>query len=419
MRAGVEQGIARGDRSGTDRISYPAWIPWFINSGALGAGVVAVAQRAPDSRWLPAAALVLVALLPFVVELRGMLPPWPVCVAITAGAIATLMLAFPYPYDFAPFLLVMLAGCLAAYLPLWHSVASLVCTLAALGAIAYFGDDSLPGASAFIWAAAISIGWDVGFVIRQQQLRIEEQARESSDRARQAVLEERQRIAREVHDLVAHSLSVTMLHLTAARRDIEEGGDLTEAAESLREAERVGRQAVSDVRRTVGLLGEPGGLQRPAPTVADIPMLVEEFRSAGLEVELVLTGEPDHVPPSTALGLYRTVQESLANVAKHSPDGAVTVRLDLASDPGCLTIRNPAPAGTTRSEGGSGLRGMAQRAQLLGASLSAGPEGDEWVVAMELPRGDTSGGTAADAAEHLCPLPRLSKALRRPAPEPT
>ena len=418
MRAVVDQlGIARGDRSGADRISYPAWIPWFINSGALGAGVVAVAQRAPDSRWLPAAALVLVALVPFVVELRGVLVSWPLFIIVTAGATATLMVLYPLTYDFAPFLLVMLVGCLAAYLPLRDSVLSLGSTLAVLTVITVFSD-GLPGASAFIWAAAISIGWDVGFVIRHQQLRIQEQVRESSDRARQAVLEERQRIAREVHDLVAHSLSVTMLHLTAARRDLEEGGDVAEAAESLREAERVGRQAVSDVRRTVGLLGHPGGVQRPAPAVADIPSLVEEFRSAGLEVELALVGDMDQVPPSTALGLYRTVQESLANVAKHSPGAAVAVRLDLASDPGRLTIRNPVPAGTTRREGGWGLRGMAERAELLGATLTAGPVGQEWVVAMELPRGDLV-DDAAEQAGHVCPLPRLTKALRRPAPEPT
>jgi signal transduction histidine kinase len=413
-----ERGSVHGAGSGNDRITYPAWIPWFINSGALGAGVVAVAQRAPDSRWLPAAALVLVALLPFVIELRGTLVPWPAFVVVTAGATALLMLRYPVDYDFAPFLLVMLVGCLAAYLPLWHSALSLVAALLALGVITYF-DDSLPFASAAIWFGATSIGWDVGFVIRHQQLRIQQQAREYTDRARQAALEERQRIAREVHDLVAHSLSVTMLHLTAARRDLEEGGDVAEAAEALREAERVGRQAVSDVRRTVGLLGQPGGLQRPAPSVADIPALVEELRAAGMVIELTLTGDPDEVPPATALGLYRTVQESLANVAKHSRGASVSVRLDLASDPGRLTIRNPVPRGATRGEGGSGLRGMTERAELLGATLTAGPQGDDWVVSMELPRGDTLDDTGRDAGEHVCPLPRLTRALRRPAPDPT
>jgi len=184
------------------------------------------------------------------------------------------MLRYPVTYDFAPFLFVMLVGCLAAYLSWWRSGISLFATLALLGVITYFGE-GLPGASAAIWVGATSIGWDVGFVIRHQQLRIQQQALESAGRARQAALEERQRIAREVHDLVAHSLSVTMLHLTAARRDLEEGEDIAGATEALREAERVGRHAVSDVRRTVGLLGQPGGIEPPAPSVADIPFLVE------------------------------------------------------------------------------------------------------------------------------------------------
>ena len=129
------------------------------------------------------------------------------------------------------------------------------------------------------------VSLDIGVVLRSQQLRLEAQSREYAVRERQAVLEERQRIAREVHDLVAHSLSVTMLHLTAARRDLEDGGDTSEAVESLREAERVGRQAVSDVRRTVGILGS-GGAEPPAPTVEDLGALVAQFRAAGLDVDL-------------------------------------------------------------------------------------------------------------------------------------
>jgi signal transduction histidine kinase len=410
--------MALGGRSEADRTSYPRWIPWFINSSALGAGVVAVAQRAPDSRWLPAAALALVALLPFFYELSGTLAPWPVFLLVTASATAVLMLRYPVDYDFAPFLLVMMVGCLAADLPLWPSGLSMAAVLLVLVGITYF-DDALPGVAGAIWVGATSIGWDVGFVIRHQQLRIQQQGREYADRARQAALEERQRIAREVHDLVAHSLSVTMLHLTAARRDLEEGGDVAEAAEALREAERVGRQAVSDVRRTVGLLGQPGGVQPPAPSVADVPALVDEFRAAGLDVELVMSGDADEVPPATALGLYRTVQESLANVAKHSPGVAVSVTLDVASDPGTLVIRNPVPGGAARGEGGSGLRGMAERAELLGAVLTAGPVGDDWVVRMELPRGETLEDTTRDPDGHLCPLPRLTRALRRPAADPT
>ena len=91
---------------------------------------------------------------------------------------------------------------------------------------------------------------------------------------------------------MAHSLSVTMLHLTAARRDLEDGGDTAEAVEALREAERVGRQAVADVRRTVGLLGDGGPVEPPAPTVEDIEALVADFRAAGMDVDLVTLRRP-------------------------------------------------------------------------------------------------------------------------------
>jgi signal transduction histidine kinase len=267
----------------------------------------------------------------------------------------------------------------------------------------------LPASAATIWAAAMVVSLDIGFVIRSQQLRIESQEREHAAREQQAVLEERQRIAREVHDVVAHSLSVTMLHLTAARRDLEDGGDTADAVEALREAERVGRQAVSDVRRTVGLLGDGNAAEPPAPTVEDIEVLVADFRGAGMDVTLTTQGDLSQVPPATGLGLYRLVQESLTNVARHCPAAAASVALDLESDPGRLTVRNRVPDDAVRGDGGSGLGGMAQRAELLGARLSAGRRGSEWVVQVDLPRGDT----ARDQSGHTCPLPRLVRGLSR------
>jgi signal transduction histidine kinase len=258
----------------------------------------------------------------------------------------------------------------------------------------------------------------VGFVLRSLQLRIQTQDREYAARERQIALEERQRIAREVHDLVAHSLSVTMLHLTAARRDLEDGADVAEAIDALKDAERIGRQAMSDVRSTVGLLGEEsGGAAAPTPQLGDVPALVESFRAAGLDVSYRCEGELDEVPAPTALGLYRIVQESLANVAKHAPGSRVKVRLDLARDPGALSVRNALARGTaaTGSTGGSGLRGMAARADLLGASFAAGHDGKEWAVEVGLPRGDTA---PAGGGGLRCPLPRLA-GLRRTAVEPT
>ncbi|MBJ7358617.1 histidine kinase [Nocardioides sp.] len=386
---------------------YPLWIAAVIDSAALVSGVLAVAQRGREA--LPISVLlVAVALLPWVVELWWQARSWLAFLALTGGATTTLMVWRPVEYDVTPLLLVLMAGHVTACAGVWRGLTAMVVGEAIVIGLGVHG--TMPGQAVMIWAVSMVGAMDLGYVMRSQQLRIQDQQREHAIREKQAVLEERQRIAREVHDVVAHSLSVTMLHLTAARRDLEDGGDTAEAVEALREAERVGRQAVSDVRRTVGLLGDGGAAQPPAPTVEDIQVLVADFQAAGMDVELTTTGDLSQVPPATGLGLYRLVQESLTNVARHCPAAAASVTLDLESDPGRLTVRNRVPDDAVRGAGGSGLGGMAQRAELLGARLSAGRQGREWVVQVELPRGET----VRDRSGHTCPLPRLTRGLTRP-----
>jgi signal transduction histidine kinase len=390
---------------------YPMWIAAVIDSAALATAAVVVGQRGVDALPLTAG-LVLVALVPWVLELWGRpSATWPWFALLTGGSVVALSTAYPLDYDFAPFLLVLSVGHVTGCAGVRPALAVLGVGLAIVVGLSVAG--TLPASAAVIWAAAMVVSLDIGFVIRSQQLRIESQEREHAARERQAVLEERQRIAREVHDVVAHSLSVTMLHLTAARRDLEDGGDATEALDALREAERVGRQAVSDVRRTVGLLGHDAA-QPPAPTAQDVETLVADFRAAGMEVSITTSGDLSQVPPSTGLGLYRVVQESLTNVARHCPEAAASVTLDLTSDPGRLTVRNQLPEGAVRGHGGSGLTGMAQRVELLGATLTVGPHDSaqdrEWVVQVDLPRD----GPARDQSEPGWALPRVVRGLSRP-----
>jgi signal transduction histidine kinase len=385
---------------------YPMWIAAVIDSAALATAAVVVGQRGTDA--LPMTiGLVFVALLPWVLELWGQASTWPFFVVLTGGSVVALSTLYPLDYDFAPFLLVLMVGHVTACAGVQRALIVLTAGLAIAVGLSVTG--YLPASATTIWAAAMVVSLDIGFVIRSQQLRIESQEREHAAREHQAVLEERQRIAREVHDLVAHSLSVTMLHLTAARRDLEDGEGTGDAVEALREAERVGRQAVSDVRRTVGLLGDGSAAEPPAPTVEDVAVLVADFRAAGMDVHLTTSGDLSQVPPATGLGLYRIVQESLTNVARHCPRTAAAVSLDVASDPGRLTVRNRLRADAVRGPGGSGLAGMSQRAELLGASLTAGRLDGEWVVQVELPRGDT----ARNHTGHVCPLPRLVRGLPR------
>lgn len=387
---------------------YPLWIAALIDSSALVTAVVAVAQRWGDDTLL-ATALMGVALLPWGIEIYGRARTWPAFVVLTGGSTLALMVLSPVEYEFVPFLLVLMAGHVTAVSGLARGIVVWVAAEAFVVASGVWAD--VPTPEVAIWAAAVAVGLDIGFIMRTQQLRIEAQAREHEIRERQAVLEERQRIAREVHDLVGHSLSVTMLHLTAARRDVEDAASghatLDEALDALTEAERVGRRAMADIRSTVDLLGRDDDTEASAPRgLADLPSLVGDFQRAGLDVTLTTDGELGDVPEATGLGLYRIVQESLANVAKHAPGSHATVRLDLAGDPGRLVVTNDVARGGRRNPGGSGLRGMEARAQQLGAMFSAGPESRAWVVQVELPRGDETSG-------RVCPLPKLAAPFRR------
>ena len=395
---------------------YPLWIAALIDSSALLTGIVVVVQRHGDGV-VPAFGIAVVALVPWVAEMWAHASTWIAFVVLTGGGVLLLMTAYPVEYEWAPFLLILAAGHVTAVGGLWRGVAVMLAGEAVI--IAVWMNGNLAGPEVAIWAAGIAVGLDMGFVMRSQQLRIDAQAREHATRERQAVLEERHRIGREVHDLVAHSLSVTMLHLTAARREVDDaaeqegGAQLDDARSALRDAERVGRQAMADIRSTVGFLGQDDEpLTVPTPSLEDLPGLLADFRGAGLDVAYDAQGDLAQVPATTALGLYRIVQESLANVAKHAPRSRVRVRLDVARDTGELTVTSELPRGARRNAGGSGLSGMAERAAQLGAGFRAGPVDRSWVVRVELPRGDlTSDG-------HVCPLPRLTAPFRRAAPGP-
>ncbi len=369
--------------------SYPVWIPLVMDGSAVAAGVGSIVQRVGEHPLLPVTALVLLALTPWLVDFVGVWVPWWAFAAPVIGGTATVMVVYPMQHDFAVYLLVLMAGHIGATDRLARSAAA----TASAGAVLVVLDQMGEFSGSKFWFAALVVGWDVGFMLQHQQRAIEEQQRSHSAREQQVVLEERQRIAREVHDVIAHSLSVTMLHLTAARRDLEEDGadHVEEAVEALRDAERVGRQAMADIRRTVGLLGSPvPGPVAPAPDLTDVPALVQEFRDAGVDVGYRSTIGADVLPAPVGLGVFRVLQESLANVAKHQPHASVSVELHRVGESLQLTVVNDL---RRRRDGlaeepdglGSGLRGMRERAELLGGTLLAGPDGNGWRVQLEVP----------------------------------
>lgn len=368
--------------------AYPVWIPIVMDGAAIAAAVGCAIQRVGEHPMLPVTALVLVALTPWLVGFAGIRLSWPVFTALVLGGTIALMVLYPVEYDFAMYLLILMAGHVGATDTVLGSAVATAAAGVSLVVLQLLGE--LDGAG--FWVAALVVGWDVGYMMQHQQRALEEQLRTQASREKQVALEERQRIAREVHDVIAHSLSVTMLHLTAARRDLEEdGADVGEAIDALRDAERLGRQAMSDIRRTVGLLGSPGpGPVAPAPDLGEVPALVEEFRGAGLDVVLDCSVTGEELPAPVGLGIYRILQESLTNVAKHQPRARVEVALLPVGATLQLTVRNDLGGAPAREPDGlgSGLRGMRERAELLGGTLSAGPVGPDgaaWQVHLEVP----------------------------------
>jgi signal transduction histidine kinase len=218
---------------------------------------------------------------------------------------------------------------------------------------------------------------------RQGQLIDELRAAQAglADRAR---VEERNRIARELHDVIGHALTVSQLHVSSARLAVEE--DPTQAVASLVEAERLGLESLREVRHAVGLLREDGdpAATMPLPGAEQLPELVDGFRRAGVDISYDVVGEPERLPATVALTVYRILQEALTNVARHAAGAATRVRIEVDPAHTVLTVDSTGEAGVN-NHGGIGLSTMKERAEVLGGDLAAGPTGRGWRVRAVLP----------------------------------
>ncbi|WP_410661004.1 sensor histidine kinase [Amycolatopsis sp. lyj-112] len=361
-------------------------LPWWGALCATGVSVVftlvALLQRDALFSPRPLALAGLLVIAPSLIWVAtGWIVPWVRMAALIAAA-STLLIEPVLP-DFAPLLLLVAATEAGSVLKTTLGIVVTVFLSEAVLVVAGIWGGLIGGP---VYMVAILLGLSGGLVVRWYT-RVLEAERGKRDVARdKAMLAERQRIAREVHDIVGHSLSITLLHLTGARHALQQDRDVDEAIEALTEAEQVGRSAMADVRRTVGLLADTPSGSSPLPGVEDIATLVERTRVAGLEVRYTQDGDLAHVGASEGLGLYRIVQESLVNVVKHAPGATAEVRLRAGSTGARLTVSNNLPATVRRSsDDGSGLAGMAARATQLGAELSAGPKGRQWVVEVSVP----------------------------------
>ena len=292
---------------------------------------------------------------------------------------------------------------LAAYAPRWASRAGLALGLfgALLASLRYFSTDVsdalIPTALAI--GVAVVASWALGDLRRARLQRfdsLEERARllevERDQEMRLAATAERTRIARELHDVVAHSLSVVIAQADGGRYAGK--ADPTAATDALEAIAATGRQALTDMRSLLGVLRDGSGEEyAPQPDAAAIPALVEDVRNSGLDVDLIVEGEPRPLPAGPQLAAYRIVQESLTNVLKHAgPASRAWVRLQWRPDALELSVLDDgrgASAAMVDSDGeGQGVRGMVERATLHGGRLEAGPRsGGGFGVHAALPYG--------------------------------
>lgn len=202
--------------------------------------------------------------------------------------------------------------------------------------------------------------------------------------AERARAEERNRIGRDLHDVIAHTLTVALLHITSARLAVEYDPD--DAARALAEAERLARESLDEVRLVVGTLhqGPDGGRTRPLPGAEGLPSLVERFRSAGVDVSLAVDGDTGRLHATTGLAVYRILQEALTNAIKHAPGAATSVRLTVDPDMVRLAVDTAGEPGAAAGSG-LGVVSMRERAESLGGSCAAGPGGQGWLVQAALP----------------------------------
>jgi signal transduction histidine kinase len=288
----------------------------------------------------------------------------------------------------------------AALLDRRVSLGTLVPTVALVVALAL--TDSSQDDSQRLSDAAVGSGlcvgvWALGAYVqthrrylRELQDRAADLQREREQLARIAVHEERASIARELHDIVAHSVSVMLVGVRGARDVLRSAPDV--ADDTLARVETSGEQSLAELRRILTLLRGPeqGAEARPQPSLAQLEELVDEYRDAGLPVRLMVAGEPRALPSGVELSVYRIVQEALTNVLKHARPTEVAVTLSFHGAAGLeIEVVDDGRAAADGAEAaGHGLVGMRERVALLGGELEAGRRvGGGFRVAARLPVG--------------------------------
>ncbi len=244
---------------------------------------------------------------------------------------------------------------------------------------------------AFLWSSAWLLGWTIRRGERRARdlgMRAERLEREREQQARAAVIDERARIARELHDVVAHGVSVMVVQAGAARSMLPQEDDATRA--QLQSIEGIGRQALTEMRHMLEMLRDDHEIAlEPLPGIGQLDALVAAAGEANLPVEVRIDGEPQPLPPGIDLTAYRIVQEALTNAIKHAGPANAHVTVRYRPDALELEVTDDGAGASNghRNGVGHGLVGMRERTALYGGELHVGPRGDGagFAVRVRLP----------------------------------
>jgi signal transduction histidine kinase len=307
---------------------------------------------------------------------------------VIAAALSLEWLVFGAPEGFGVFATLSIAGyTVAAYEDRRRALGGLAALLAT--AVIWCVRDPVPASlrehvSTAVWLSPVVIGWLFGAYLRTRRLyvralreRADRAEREREERTHAAVTSERSRIARELHDILAHNVSVMVVQAEAADEMLER--DMPDRARPpVWKIQETGRAALADMRRMLGILREAdsGPALTPQPGIANLQMLLAQVRESGLPVELEVRGEPMPLPPGIDLSAYRIVQEALTNALKYAGPAHAYVVVHFA--PGSLTLEidDDGAGSSTSANGGHGLVGMRERVAVFGGDVEAGPKRD-------------------------------------------
>jgi signal transduction histidine kinase len=369
-----------------------------------GRGDVPIADYQPRDAF--SVLLVLAASVPFVVRRRA-----PLAVLLMCSAAVSLLVALGYNQGVTPLFLLVAVATVGAACPTRQTVIAAVVLAAALVVLVAIDAPGFTAERSLSQAALFAAMFMLGITLRTRKARVaalEERAfaveREKEEEARRAIADERLHIARELHDVVAHSMGVIAVQASVGEHVIDASPD--EAKRALGAISDVSRSTLTEIRRMLGVLrdssddGDDGSIgagaaYAPAPGLDELHRLARELDGAGVPVDVSYEGARVELPRGVDLTAYRIVQEALTNVLKHA--GRARASVVVSFEPGALGLeivddgRGVNGRSESTGRGGHGLLGMRERVAVYGGTLEAGPRrGGGFRVAVRLPYGELS-----------------------------